>query len=92
MTFLAGLLIGGIVITMTKPSAIVPATGRPLGMIAMAGLCVGMGVRMSGGCTSGHGVCGISRGSTRSVTATVTFISTGILMTWSLHGLGWGLP
>lgn len=46
-------------------------------MIA-AGLLVGAGTQLGSGCTSGHGVCGVSRGSTRSILATMTFMTTGI--------------
>ncbi|HAK63941.1 MAG: YeeE/YedE family protein [Pseudomonadota bacterium] len=49
---------------------------QPLGLI-VAGLLVGFGTRLGGGCTSGHGVCGISRLSLRSVTATGVFMFTG---------------
>jgi uncharacterized membrane protein YedE/YeeE len=45
--------------------------------VAASGLLVGLGTRVGGGCTSGHGVCGISRFSTRSIVATVTFMATG---------------
>ena len=47
------------------------------GEILTAGFLVGVGTRYAGGCTSGHGVCGISRGSVRSVAATLTFMATG---------------
>jgi len=43
------------------------------------GLCVGFGTRLSNGCTSGHGVCGISRLSFRSIVATITFMLSGII-------------
>ncbi|WP_244884539.1 YeeE/YedE family protein [Sphingobium cupriresistens] len=49
-----------------------------LGLIAVAGLIVGIGTRLGAGCTSGHGVCGLSRLSPRSIAATVTFMATGI--------------
>lgn len=49
-----------------------------LGLIAVAGLIVGIGTRLGGGCTSGHGVCGLSRLSPRSIAATGTFMATGI--------------
>ena len=49
-------------------------------VVAIAGLLVGFGTRLGNGCTSGHGVCGISRFSVRSLVATVTFIATGALM------------
>jgi len=47
------------------------------GEILTAGFLVGIGTRYAGGCTSGHGVCGISRGSVRSVAATLTFMAAG---------------
>ena len=49
-----------------------------LGLIVVAGLIVGVGTRLGAGCTSGHGVCGLSRLSPRSIAATVTFMATGI--------------
>ena len=49
-----------------------------LGLIAVAGLIVGIGTRLGAGCTSGHGVCGLSRLSPRSIVATGTFMATGI--------------
>jgi uncharacterized membrane protein YedE/YeeE len=48
-------------------------------VLAAAGLIVGIGTRYGSGCTSGHGVCGISRGSPRSVVATLIFMSIGML-------------
>jgi uncharacterized membrane protein YedE/YeeE len=54
-----------------------------------AGLLVGVGTRLSNGCTSGHGVCGISRGATRSIVATLVFMTTGMLAVLALrHGFG----
>jgi uncharacterized membrane protein YedE/YeeE len=47
-------------------------------LVAIAGLLVGFGSRMGGGCTSGHGVCGIARLSARSIVATVIFMATAI--------------
>ncbi len=46
-------------------------------LLAAAGLLVGYGTRLGSGCTSGHGVCGISRRSPRSIAATITFMATG---------------
>jgi uncharacterized membrane protein YedE/YeeE len=48
-------------------------------LLVLAGFLVGIGTRLSGGCTSGHGVCGIGRGSPRSITATATFMATAVL-------------
>lgn len=58
----------------------IPAASQagPLWAVA-AGLLVGLGTRLGSGCTSGHGICGIARFSLRSVAATLTFMSTGIL-------------
>lgn len=52
--------------------------GNP-GVIVLAGLLVGWGTRMGAGCTSGHGVCGLSRLSLRSLAATLMFMATGAL-------------
>ena len=55
----------------------------------IAGLLVGFGTRLGGGCTSGHGVCGISRLSIRSLVATVTFIAAGVVTVFvARHLLG----
>ena len=48
-------------------------------VIILAGLAVGVGTKMAGGCTSGHGVCGLSRLSVRSILATIVFVLAGIL-------------
>ncbi|WP_201543674.1 YeeE/YedE family protein [Psychrobacter sp. H7-1] len=53
--------------------------GQPLWKIIVAGLLVGFGTRLGSGCTSGHGICGISRLSGRSITATVLFLFSGIV-------------
>ena len=58
-------------------------------MIAIAGLMVGFGTRLGGGCTSGHGVCGIARLSARSIAATVIFMATAIVVVAIMrHGFG----
>ncbi|MBA4163235.1 MAG: hypothetical protein C0510_01170 [Erythrobacter sp.] len=56
--------------------------------LVIAGLLVGMGTRMGSGCTSGHGVCGVSRLSQRSIVATLTFIATGIATVTLMNALG----
>jgi uncharacterized membrane protein YedE/YeeE len=64
-------------------AAVTPASfGAPVrgaAVIAVAGLLVGAGTTLANGCTSGHGVCGISRFSVRSIVATVTFMLTGAI-------------
>ena len=54
-------------------------------LVLIAGFLVGLGTRMSGGCTSGHGICGISRFSIRSITATIAFILTGVITVFILQ-------
>ena len=55
------------------------------GMLAVAGLLVGFGTRYGSGCTSGHGVCGLSRWSLRSLVATSLFMLTGFLTVYALR-------
>lgn len=88
--FVAGLLGGGVVLQLVRPSAIGPSlVGVPL--LVVAGLLVGFGTSMGSGCTSGHGVCGIGRLSPRSIVATVTFMLAGAVTTYVLrHLLGGG--
>ncbi len=56
--------------------------------VVIAGLLVGLGTRIGSGCTSGHGVCGLSRLSPRSVIATMTFMGAGFLTVYVLRQLG----
>jgi uncharacterized protein len=76
--FLGGLLLGYLLIRTLHPElARIHLQVGPFGMIA-GGLLVGYGTRMSSGCTSGHGVCGIARISPRSVMATAAFMLAGM--------------
>jgi len=80
VAFFSGLLLGGVIVARLVPGSIAPRQGTaPMALIALAGLLVGFGTQLSGGCTSGHGVCGVSRLSTRSIVAVVTFMTTGAL-------------
>lgn len=78
--FLLGLLSGGVLLRFIQPEAFQSAS-QNMGLIdyAVAGLLVGFGTLLGNGCTSGHGVCGISRFSVRSIMATIVFITFGIL-------------
>lgn len=76
--FVIGLLCGGVILQVFFPAVFVTALDAPLWTVPLAGALVGFGTAMGGGCTSGHGVCGISRLSTRSIVATVVFILAGI--------------
>jgi uncharacterized membrane protein YedE/YeeE len=77
LAFLLGLLLAGVAFAISSNRIAVPAL--PLLPLAGAGLLVGFGTRLGGGCTSGHGVCGLSRFSLRSLIAVLTFMSTGAL-------------
>jgi uncharacterized membrane protein YedE/YeeE len=74
--FLAGLPLGAIVVAFAL--GLGASEFAPWPLLVAAGLLVGFGTRMGSGCTSGHGVCGISRLSQRSILATATFIAAGI--------------
>ncbi|WP_067099403.1 YeeE/YedE family protein [Marinomonas atlantica] len=77
--FITGLIIGGSAYgVLIEPSVPLPELRNPM-LLIISGLLVGYGTRMGSGCTSGHGVCGLSRLSPRSVVATVIFIATAIL-------------
>jgi len=85
--FLAGLVAAGAALHLALPGAFVAPRGAPLGIVA-AGLLVGFGTRLANGCTSGHGVSGLSRFSARSLVATLTFIAFGALATYASRGPG----
>lgn len=87
VSFLAGLLGAGIVFGAMTPGAIHPSP-RSLALLALAGILVGVGTRLGNGCTSGHGVCGVSRLSVRSLTATLVFVGSGMLTTTLGRWLG----
>lgn len=72
--FLLGLVTGGVVARLVAPQVLGSAAAS-LPTLVIAGLLVGFGTRLSGGCTSGHGVCGIARFSKRSIVATGTFMA-----------------
>ena len=76
--FVAGLLVAGLLVAVVHPAAI-GATPRSSLSIVLAGLLVGFGTRLGSGCTSGHGVCGLSRLSIRSLIAVATFMTTGAI-------------
>jgi uncharacterized membrane protein YedE/YeeE len=77
--FLVGLIIGPIVYKLITQDEINISISNSLLLLAIAGLLVGVGTRIGGGCTSGHGISGIGRFSLRSIVATVTFMIVGIL-------------
>jgi uncharacterized membrane protein YedE/YeeE len=64
-----------------------PPQAGSFGLLAVAGLLSGFGARLGGGCTSGHGVCGLSRFSPRSLVATLIFMGTGMLTVFVVRHL-----
>jgi hypothetical protein len=86
--FLAGLMIGGWVARAAGGPVEVAQVVGPAGVL-LGGLAVGYGARMANGCTSGHGVCGMPRGSVRSWVATVVYIGAGMATTVAARAMGW---
>ena len=79
LLFLIGLVIGPILYTLFTNNEINITISNSLILLIVAGLLVGIGTRISGGCTSGHGISGIGRFSLRSIIATITFMVVGVL-------------
>jgi uncharacterized membrane protein YedE/YeeE len=81
--FLAGFVAASYVLAFVARSALTPTLGsRPALLTVAAGICVGMGTQLGNGCTSGHGVCGLSRLSKRSLVATATFMAVAMVSTF----------
>ena len=79
LLFLLGLILGPNLYTLFTNQEINITISNSLILLIIAGLLVGIGTRISGGCTSGHGISGIGRFSLRSIIATITFMIVGIL-------------
>ena len=87
LAFIVGLPLGALIV-MLASGGLSPSFAGPVPLI-IAGLIVGIGTRLGSGCTSGHGVCGISRLSIRSIVATLVFIVTGIATVAAMNAAGW---
>jgi len=88
--FLAGLLAAAAVMWHTEPGLLINRMHRPLHFFALGGLLVGFGTGLGSGCTSGHGVAGLTRMSKRSIIAVAVFMSANIAVTTALHTIGIG--
>ena len=86
-TFVGGLVAGGVLMLAFVPDMFAITIERSLVAVAAAGLLVGFGTRLGNGCTSGHGVCGMSRLSARSIVATVSFMAAGALTVFVVNHL-----
>jgi len=82
--FLLGLLLAGFGAARLSPTSF-GSPGAPLLVVGAAGLLVGFGMQRGSGCTSGHGICGLGRLSTRSLAATLTFMATGAITVYVTH-------
>jgi len=89
IAFLLGLFCAPLVFRFLAPASFVhaPRIDASLGLLIAAGLLVGFGTRYGSGCTSGHGVCGISRLSPRSIVATLVFMGAGIATVFAVRQL-----
>ena len=80
--FIAGLIVAGLAWRMFFP---IDTPSMHWGWLALAGLLVGFGTRIGGGCTSGHGVCGLGRFSLRSLVAVMVFMAAGMAATFVMR-------
>jgi uncharacterized membrane protein YedE/YeeE len=80
IAFVGGMGLAGIAAAALDPSLLAAGPDRGPGVLLVAGLLVGVGTRLGNGCTSGHGVCGLSRMSPRSLASVVTFMAVGALV------------
>lgn len=89
LAFIAGLLLAGFVWQLFSPLPNIVLDVNNNGILILAGLLIGFGASLSSGCTSGHGICGLSRLSGRSLVATLSFmLAAGITVYISRHILG----
>lgn len=87
LAFIIGLPIGAALIAAARPVAVSFPSSLPV--LLLGGLLVGFGTRLGSGCTSGHGVCGLSRLSLRSMAATALFMAAGFVTVAAMRALGW---
>lgn len=86
LAFLAGLIIAPVLYQAVAASPAIDIEAGPLTLV-VAGLLVGVGTRFGAGCTSGHGVCGLSRRSPRSLAATAAFMASGFVTVFVVRHL-----
>jgi len=89
LAFLAGLVGAPMVMSLMGHPILEPQMPTNWFLLAASGLLVGFGTRLGGGCTSGHGVCGMARLSRRSIVATIVFMASAIIVVAIVrHGIG----
>lgn len=88
IAFLLGLAMSAGIVLAVRDAGV--REGFPPGALLVAGLLVGFGTRLGNGCTSGHGICGLSRMSKRSLAAVAVFMASGMACVYLLrHALEW---
>jgi uncharacterized membrane protein YedE/YeeE len=90
--FLLGLVLAAVVVRMARPEAFASSWTASLPVALFAGVLVGVGTQLGNGCTSGHGVCGLSRLSRRSFVATLTFMATAAVTVFVVRHVIGGTP
>ena len=88
LLFLLGLIVGPSIYLLISNQEITFSVTNSFFLIIGAGFFVGLGTRMSSGCTSGHGICGISRLTPRSIIATNSIVNTGVITVFALQQYG----
>ena len=88
LLFLIGLISGPIFYQLFISSDVPYLINNNILILIIGGLLVGIGTQIGMGCTSGHGVCGISRFSVRSIIATISFIFSGVIVVYLMNILG----
>ena len=87
VTFIMGMILSGVLLERLYPQLYRMEIDRSIWAYAVAGLLIGIGTELANGCTSGHGVCGVGRLSNRSVTITMSFTLSGIIVVWVINTL-----
>ena len=85
LIFLCGLILGAVIFRLWLPDFNSPRLNYPLWLLGLGGFLIGFGTRMSGGCTSGHGICGLATLSIRSLIATLTFMAAGMMTVYIIR-------
>lgn len=88
--FMIGLVLGPVIVRIISGEPLPFEITSSLPFLLAGGLLVGIGTRLGSGCTSGHGVCGLSRFSIRSLVSVITFIGVGMIMVTILRLLAGG--
>jgi uncharacterized protein len=86
LAFIAGLILAPLLSGLVGYPLPLPQMPDSWALIALAGVLVGFGSRLGGGCTSGHGICGLARFSPRSLAATMIFTLTAVVVAVMRHG------